>query len=72
MHQKLNLDSAMHVKKKRIYKVNESLIKRNEQIREDFHNLKKEGVTNRNALIILADKYFLSEHTVNSIVYSQN
>jgi len=60
----------METDKKRKYKINESLAKRNIEIKKDFSQMKKEGLTNREALIILADKYYLSEHTVNSIVYS--
>lgn len=62
----------MEMKKIRKYKVNETLARRNKKIKEDFQEMKKEGITNREALLVLADKYFLSEHTVNSIVYSEN
>lgn len=68
--QKIN--SASNTEGKRKYKINKSLVIRNKKIREDFLKLKKEGVVNRDALVILSEKYFLSEHTVNSIVYSQN
>jgi hypothetical protein len=62
----------MEAEKKRKYKINESLTKRNTAIKNDFQQMKKNGLTNREALIILADKYFLSEHTINSIVYSDS
>ena len=62
----------METGKQRKYKVNEKLLKRNFEIRKEFQQMKKEGIKNRDALVVLADKYFLSEHTVNSIVYSGN
>ena len=58
--------------KQKKYKANEKLLKRNKEIQRDFQQMKKEGKKNREALVVLADKYFLSEHTVNSIVYSEN
>ena len=58
--------------KQKKYKTNENLLKRNKEIQRDFQQMKKEGKKNREALVVLADKYFLSEHTVNSIVYSEN
>ena len=63
---------VMETGKQRKYKQNEKLLKRNDEIRKEFQQMKKEGLKNREALIVLGDKYFLSEHTVNSIVYSQN
>jgi len=66
----LNGVQAMEIEKKRKYKINESLVKRNVEIKKEFQQMKKNRLTNREALIILADKYYLSEHTVNSIVYS--
>ncbi len=62
----------METGKQRKYKANEKLLKRNTEMRREFQEMKKEGLKNREALIMLADKYFLSEHTVNSIVYSEN
>lgn len=62
----------METGKQRKYKANETLLKRNNDIRKEFQQMKREGIKNREALIVLADKYFLSEHTVNSIVYSDN
>ncbi len=58
--------------KQKKYRANEKLLKRNKEIQRDFQQMKKEGKKNREALVVLADKYFLSEHTVNSIVYSEN
>ena len=58
--------------KQKKYKTNEKLLIRNKEIQRDFQQMKKEGKKNREALVVLADKYFLSEHTVNSIVYSEN
>ena len=63
---------AMDTGKQRKYKANEKLLKRNDDIRKEFQQMKREGIKNREALVVLADKYFLSEHTVNSIVYSDN
>lgn len=68
MYPKINSNAE----RKRKYKINENLVVRNKKIREDFINLKKKGFINRDALIILSEKYFLSEHTVNSIVYSHD
>jgi hypothetical protein len=62
----------METGKQRKYKTNEMLLRRNDEIRREFQQMKKEGLKNREALVALADKFFLSEHTVNSIVYSEN
>jgi hypothetical protein len=63
---------VMETGKQRKYKANEKLLQRNDDIRKEFQQMKREGIKNREALLLLADKYFLSEHTVNSIVYSDN
>ena len=62
----------METGKQKKYKPNEILLKRNDDIRKEFQQMKREGLKNREALIVLGNKYFLSEPTVNSIVYSQN
>jgi|GEM_PF-1710058 len=53
------------------YKVNQFLLQRNEKIRQDFKNMKDEGIRNRDAFFLLASKYFLSEGTINSIIYAR-
>lgn len=53
------------------YKVNQMLLQRNKNIREDFIRMKNEGVKNRDAFFFLAEKYFLSEGTINSIIYAR-
>jgi hypothetical protein len=44
---------------------------RNVRIREDFKSLKRQGKKNKEAFIVLSEKYYLSESTINSIVYLQ-
>jgi hypothetical protein len=53
------------------YKINQYLLRRNEKIREDFRQMKIEGIRNRDAFFLLAQKYFLSEGTINSIIYAR-
>jgi hypothetical protein len=53
------------------YKVNQMIIQRNKNIREDFIQMKNEGVKNRDAFFFLAEKYFLSKGTINSIIYAR-
>lgn len=53
------------------YKANQFLLQRNESIRVDFRKMKLEGVRNRDAFFLLAQKYFLSEGTINSIIYAR-
>ena len=59
-----NLANRPHV-----YKKDERLAFRNLQIREEFKMLKQRGVKNKDAFSLLADKYFLSEFSINSIIY---
>jgi hypothetical protein len=53
------------------YKINQYLLRRNESIRQDFRKMKLEGIRNRDAFFLLAQKYFLSEGTINSIIYAR-
>jgi hypothetical protein len=53
------------------YKINQYLLQRNEKIRLDFRNMKRDGIRNREAFFLLAQKYFLSEGTINSIIYAR-
>lgn len=51
------------------YKRNEFLLFRNVQIKEDFRIMKNKGIKNKEAFALLSDKYFLSEYSINSIIY---
>ena len=53
------------------YKVNQMLLQRNKNIRDDFKRMKTDGIKNRDAFYSLAQKYFLSEGTINSIIYAR-
>ena len=53
------------------YKVNQMLLQRNQSIRDDFRRMKINGIKNRDAFYYLAEKYFLSEGTINSIIYAR-
>ncbi|MFO7447712.1 MAG: hypothetical protein R6W90_15205 [Ignavibacteriaceae bacterium] len=53
------------------YKINPFLLNRNKNIRDDFRRMKDEGIRNRDAFFNLAQKYFLSEGTINSIIYAR-
>ena len=61
-----NLTNRPHV-----YKKDEHLAFRNLQIREEFKMLKQKNIKNKEAFSLLADKYFLSEFSINSIIYLQ-
>ncbi len=52
-----------------VYKKDEHLAFRNLQIRQEFKMLKQNGVKNKDAFSLLADKFFLSEFSINSIIY---
>ena len=47
------------------------IISRNSQIRSDYHELREKGLKNWEAFIQLSDKYFLSENTIDKIIYSK-
>ena len=57
------------VNRPHIYKKDVRLAFRNLQIREEFKMLKQKGVKNKEAFSLLADKHFLSEFSINSIIY---
>lgn len=47
------------------------IISRNSQIRSDYRELREKGLKNWEAFVQLSDKYFLSENTIDKIIYSK-
>jgi hypothetical protein len=47
------------------------IVSRNSQIRTDYHELRAKGLKNWEAFIQLSDKYFLSENTIDKIIYTK-
>ncbi len=47
------------------------IVSRNSQIRSDYRELREKGLKNWEAFVELSDKYFLSENTIDKIIYSK-
>jgi hypothetical protein len=47
------------------------IVSRNSQIRSDYQELRSKGLKNWEAFIQLSDKYFLSENTIDKIIYTK-
>ena len=47
------------------------IINRNSQIRSDYLELREQGLKNWEVFMKLSDKYFLSENTIDKIIYSK-
>jgi len=47
------------------------IISRNSQIRSDYRELREKGLKNWEAFVQLSDKYFLSENTIDKIIYTK-
>lgn len=47
------------------------IVSRNSQIRSDYQELRKKGLKNWEVFIQLSDKYFLSENTIDKIIYTK-
>jgi hypothetical protein len=47
------------------------IVSRNSQIRSDYQELRAKGLKNWEAFIQLSDKYFLSENTIDKIIYTK-
>lgn len=52
-------------------KHNSRIVSRNSQIRSDYLELREKGLKNWEAFIELSDKYFLSENTIDKIIYTK-
>ncbi|MGA7837887.1 MAG: hypothetical protein WB996_07960 [Ignavibacteriaceae bacterium] len=48
------------------------IVSRNSQIREDYRSLKEKGLKNWEAFGQLSEKYFLSENTIDKIIYTKS
>ena len=61
----------MQVLHERKVKHSPRIVSRNSQIRQDYHQLKEKGLKNWEVFGQLSDKYFLSENTIDKIIYSK-
>jgi len=48
------------------------IISRNSRIREDYRELREKGFKNWVVFVQLSEKYFLSENTIDKIIYTKN
>lgn len=63
------MDTFRYNNRPHFYKRNEGLAFRNLQIKEEFKIMKNKGIKNKEAFALLSDKFFLSEYSINSIIY---
>lgn len=48
------------------------ILSRNSRIREDYRELRQKGFKNWEVFVQLSEKYFLSENTIDKIIYTKS
>lgn len=84
MQRELHIDCESRIERARSYLKEElkaseygrlasqlDLIERDRSIRNEFKRLKKQGITGSDAILLLADRFYLSPDRVDEIVYQR-
>ena len=66
------MNTSLHNPAQREPKHSHRIVSRNSQIREDYRQLREKGLKNWEAFGQLSEKYFLSENTIDKIIYTKS